>query len=133
MFKRTSFYCFAALCCIAFQQSAQAQLEISSHSIDSGGGTSVGAGFSVQGIIGQHDANNESSGGGFSVTGGSQTQDSILLGDLNGDGLVNLLDVAPFVDAISSTTFIEEADINQDGMVNRAILKRSECETSTDK
>jgi hypothetical protein len=44
--------------------------------------------------------------------------DDVLLGDLNGDGLVNLLDVAPFVDAVVTGTFIPEADINGDGVVN---------------
>ena len=42
----------------------------------------------------------------------------LLLGDVNGDGVVNLLDVAPFVDAISNGTFIDEADMNRDGVVN---------------
>lgn len=42
----------------------------------------------------------------------------IILGDLNGDCVVNLLDVAPFVDAVASGQFVAEADINQDGAVN---------------
>ena len=41
-----------------------------------------------------------------------------LLGDVNGDGAINLLDVQPFVDALSSGEFICEADLNQDGFVN---------------
>lgn len=41
-----------------------------------------------------------------------------LKGDVNGDGLVNLLDVAPFVDAIQSGNFVLEADVNCDGIVN---------------
>ena len=41
-----------------------------------------------------------------------------LLGDLNGDGAVNLLDVGPFVEAVSSGSFIPAADINGDGSVN---------------
>ena len=40
------------------------------------------------------------------------------LGDLNQDGSVNLLDVAPFVDAISNGTPTNEGDINCDGTVN---------------
>ena len=43
---------------------------------------------------------------------------SVLFGDTNGDGMVNLLDVADFVDAIGSTEFLPEADINRDGIVN---------------
>ena len=41
-----------------------------------------------------------------------------LIGDVNGDGTVNLLDVQPFVEALASGTFICEADTNQDGVVN---------------
>ena len=40
------------------------------------------------------------------------------LGDVNIDGQVNLLDVAPFVDAVNSGNFVSEADINLDGDVN---------------
>ena len=40
------------------------------------------------------------------------------LGDINGDGSVNLLDVQPFIDLILSGEFQVEADINQDGDVN---------------
>ena len=42
----------------------------------------------------------------------------VLVGDVNLDGDVNLLDVAPFVDLISTGTFQLEADINEDGQVN---------------
>ena len=41
-----------------------------------------------------------------------------MLGDVNGDGSVDLLDVAPFVDAITAGTFIPAADINGDGAVD---------------
>ena len=44
--------------------------------------------------------------------------EQILLGDVNCDGVVNLLDVAPFVDLVSNGGFSEKADINQDGIVN---------------
>ena len=40
------------------------------------------------------------------------------VGDVNCDGSVNLLDVAPFVDLISSGGFDAKADINQDGSVD---------------
>ena len=42
----------------------------------------------------------------------------VLLGDVNLDGAVNLLDVDPFVDRVGTSTFQPEADINQDGQVN---------------
>ncbi len=44
--------------------------------------------------------------------------DDILFGDVNLDGVVNLLDVQPFVNLITSGSFQAEADINQDGVVN---------------
>ena len=41
-----------------------------------------------------------------------------LLGDVNCDGVVNLLDVAPFVEIVSGGDFNLKADINEDGQVN---------------
>ena len=41
-----------------------------------------------------------------------------LLGDVNQDGTVNLLDVSPFVDRISNGEYQQEADTNLDGHVN---------------
>ena len=41
-----------------------------------------------------------------------------IVGDVNCDGEVNLLDVAPFVDALTGGTFIAKADINLDGSVD---------------
>lgn len=43
---------------------------------------------------------------------------SFLLGDVNMDGSVDLLDVGPFVDQIASGEFLAEADINGDGAVD---------------
>ena len=43
----------------------------------------------------------------------------ILLGDVNLDGIVNFLDISPFISILSGGTgFLAEADINQDGTVN---------------
>lgn len=42
----------------------------------------------------------------------------VALGDVNLDGIVNLLDVAPFVELVLTGTFQAEADINHDGKVN---------------
>ena len=44
--------------------------------------------------------------------------ESQLLGDVNGDGEVNLLDVSPFVELISSGGFSDNADVNFDGVVD---------------
>ena len=40
------------------------------------------------------------------------------IGDINEDGAIDLLDVAPFVNAITIGMFFCEADINQDGAVD---------------
>ena len=42
----------------------------------------------------------------------------LLLGDVNGDGVVDLLDVAPFVMVLQSGEFNINADMNQDGSVD---------------
>ena len=41
-----------------------------------------------------------------------------LIGDVNQDGSVDLLDVGPFVDLLVSGDFQKEADINEDGTVD---------------
>ena len=43
---------------------------------------------------------------------------TVLLGDVNLDGVVDLLDVTPFVDLLMNANFQLEADINQDGTVD---------------
>ena len=43
---------------------------------------------------------------------------TFLPGDVNGDNNTNLLDVAPFVNAISNGDYIPAADLNTDGSVN---------------
>ena len=43
---------------------------------------------------------------------------NLVLGDVNGDGIVSLLDVDPFVEAIESGDYVIQADINCDGEVN---------------
>lgn len=44
--------------------------------------------------------------------------ETVTPGDVNEDGEVNLLDVAPFIDLLASSEFSESADINMDGSVN---------------
>ena len=65
-----------------------------------------------------------STGGGTSgaegdiVLNGSFVPGGVLLGDVNGDGVVSLLDVQPFVDLLTTGGFQPEADVNQDGVVS---------------
>lgn len=42
---------------------------------------------------------------------------SVLLGDVNQDGVVNFLDIAPFIDFLTNGNYLEEADCNLDGVV----------------
>ena len=42
----------------------------------------------------------------------------VLLGDVNLDGVVNFLDISPFISVLSSGESQLEADLNQDGVVN---------------
>ena len=48
----------------------------------------------------------------------SQTGASFLLGDVDCNGVVNLLDIQPFVDLITTGTFSLKADFNEDGTVD---------------
>ena len=47
-----------------------------------------------------------------------QILESIVSGDVNGDGVVDLLDISPFVELLAEGIFQEEADLNGDGLVN---------------
>ena len=44
--------------------------------------------------------------------------DDFLIGDVNCDGELNLLDVTPFVEAVSNGVLDPKADMNQDGADN---------------
>ena len=41
-----------------------------------------------------------------------------LLGDANQDGVVNFLDIAPFIGLLGTGAFLSQADSNQDGAVD---------------
>lgn len=47
-----------------------------------------------------------------------QPNEGFLLGDCNGDGSVDLLDIAPFVDLVVSGEFLAAADMDGDGVVS---------------
>lgn len=44
--------------------------------------------------------------------------DVLSIGDVNCDGAIDLLDVAPFVESLLSGKYNAKADINTDGVVN---------------
>ena len=70
----------------------------------------------VTSIAGQDVMISYSGGDGNDVT--LFTAPDVLLGDVNLDGMVNLLDVDHFIDRIGTGTYQAEADCNQDGAVN---------------
>ena len=45
-------------------------------------------------------------------------EDDFLIADVNLDGVVNFLDIAPFIALLTNNTYQLEADVNQDGVVN---------------
>ena len=119
-----SIFCLLVVLLIGFvfnSQLTQAQdFTIDWFTIDGGGGFCTGESFELTGTIGQFDAGQTISGEQYSLTGGFwvRPNPTFVLGDLNGDGVLDLLDVAPFIQAITDGTLIPEADINGDGFVN---------------
>ena len=107
----------AALGAAAAPSLGQSDFSIPWHTIDCGGGTSSGGPFSLSGTIGQHDAAPVMSGGAFALTGGFWAGAAKpCVGDFNGDGTVNTLDVISFLNAWAAGD--SSADINGDGTVN---------------
>ena len=43
---------------------------------------------------------------------------NVLLGDVNGNGVVDFFDISPFIGILSTNAFLEEADLNEDGVVS---------------
>ena len=54
----------------------------------------------------------------FTVTVPDGDEPMVLRGDVNVDGLVNFLDIAPFISRLSGGEPQAEADVNEDGVVN---------------
>ena len=54
----------------------------------------------------------------YGVGGNIGSDPAALLGDCNLDGVVNFLDISPFISILSANDFLEEADVNQDGTVD---------------
>jgi hypothetical protein len=108
-----------SLCAVPLTASAQL-FSVDWYTIDGGGGQSGDGSFELTATVGQPDAGATLSGGGFTLTGGFQlpAAAAVLLGDINLDGVVNLLDVDPFIERISTGDFQAEADCNEDGVVN---------------
>ncbi len=88
--------------------------------IDGGGVIdSTGGSFRLSGTIGQPDASGEMTGGAFSLTGGFWAGVGTAQpcpADLNGDGIVNFVDVSAFVALFGAGD--PRADFNGDGIIN---------------
>ncbi|MDZ4829834.1 MAG: hypothetical protein SGJ09_06505 [Phycisphaerae bacterium] len=90
------------------------------HTIDGGGGVSTSAALELSGTIGQPDAGVLTSAAGFELVGGfwSAPNSSAQLGDLNGDGLVNPIDLGILLGEWGVLGGV--ADLNGDGVVGSA-------------
>jgi hypothetical protein len=107
-----------------------ADYDISWHTIDGGGGTSTGGGFSLSGTIGQPDAGTMTGGeftlvGGFWAGAGDPGEPSCpIVGDLNCDGAVDGADLLILLSAWGDCPDPGNcpADLNNDGAVDGADL-----------
>lgn len=105
---------------VLFSSQASAQVyEMRWYTIDGGGEMfTFGGNYELSGTIGQHDAGTLT-GGDFELAGGfwaASTAADPCIGDFNGDGTVNTLDVLAFLNAWTAGD--PSADINGDGNVN---------------
>lgn len=113
----------AVLCCVAVSSSAPMNpppFDLSWHTIDSGGGTSTGGGFTLEGTIGQPDAGLSMSGGGFVMTGGfwagDESTGTPCLADLDASGDVGFGDLLTVLDAWGEGAG-NPADLDSNGTV----------------
>jgi len=115
---------FSIIAVLVTSAAAFAQLAIDWSTIDCGGGASAGGVFTLNGTIGQPDAQTPPvmSGGMFTLTGGfwaGTGEVCALPGDLNLDGHVNGADVQGFVNCFLSTgSNCECGDLDNGGSVN---------------
>ena len=49
---------------------------------------------------------------------GVAVDDPILLGDVDQNGVINFLDIVPFIEFITGGGFLAEADVDQNGVIN---------------
>lgn len=101
------------------------QYAIESHTIDCGGGTSIGGGFEINGTIGQPDASSPASpltGGGYALQSGFWALPSgcTCPGDLDGNAQVNGGDIQLFVDCLLHGGDCTCADLDGTGGVSSA-------------
>ena len=92
--------------------------------IDGGGEMwTTGGDFELSGTIGQPDAGFAMTGGDFELAGGfwsGAAEDEFCFGDLNGDGVVNLPDLAQLLGNYGTTSgaTYEDGDLDEDGDID---------------
>lgn len=113
---------FAVLLAAIFTASlAATDFDLTWHTVDGGGGTSVGGAFEISGTIGQPDAGTMS-GGDFTLAGGfwsgsTEPSTPTCLGDINNDGAVDVSDLLVLLGAWGSCPDCS-SDLNGDGVVD---------------
>ena len=105
-----------ALLALVASTAAAADFTIVQYTIDGGGGTSTGGGFSLQGTIGQPDAG-YLTGGSFDLEGGFWTSTPTCPGDTDGDADVDLSDLALLLSQFGEVGAFA-GDVNGDGNVD---------------
>jgi hypothetical protein len=111
------------------QATLSSGFDLSWYTIDGGGGTSSGGGFTLSGTIGQPDAGSMSNAQ-FEIAGGFWTgavlgdEPPTCLGDINGDNVVNVSDLLLLLGAWGTCPTPDNCpgDFNGDGVVNVADL-----------
>lgn len=102
-------------------------VELTSHTVDGGGGTSSGGSFQISGSAGQPDAG-QLSGGSFELNGGfwvaPAAGGSSCFGDLDGDNQVGLSELSTLLSnyGLPEGMTYEDGDLDGDGDVDLADL-----------
>ena len=104
----------------ALASTVLAQPAITWYTIDGGGGTSGGGGYTLSGTIGQPDAGAAMTGGSYTLVGGFWPGVGSCRADWNEDGLVNSNDISTFLTAWLGSLQMGNlaADFNGDQAVN---------------
>ena len=87
------------------------------YTIDGGGGSMSGGGYTLSGTVGQPDAGGPMAGAGFTLSGGywaAGDAPPVCVPDFTHDGILDFFDVVTFLGLFAATD--PSADINEDGI-----------------